>query len=95
MCPAHGNPHQCQSPPIAQDTECGTIRLDGKPNCTLVGEGCKQMPGAGESGLLPPNPAFRFATCMCHPTRFEYEQLVWTAAPCVYTPFMPPSPLAT
>jgi hypothetical protein len=93
VCPAHGNPRQCQTPPIAEDTACGTIHLNGKPNCTLVGGGCQMMVGAGRGGLLPPNDAFRFTTCMCHPTVFEEKQLTWTSAPCVYSPFMPPSPI--
>lgn len=93
VCPAHGNPRQCQTPPIAEDTDCESIYLDGKPNCTLVGTGCKMLVGAGQGGLLPPNDAFRHATCMCHPTQFEEKQLSWTAEPCVYSPYTPPSPI--
>jgi hypothetical protein len=93
VCPAHGNPRQCQSPPIPLDTDCSTIVLNGKPNCTLVSNGCEQMPGGGVGGLLPSNPTYRFATCMCHPTRFEEKQLSWTSNSCVYTPFYPPPPV--
>lgn len=93
VCPAHGNPRQCQSPPVPDDTACDTVHLAGKPNCTLVGGGCQSMPGAGKGGLLPANDGFLFAGCLCHPTRFEGENVVWTDAPCVYSPFMPPSPV--
>eukprot|EP01052_Picozoa_sp_SAG31_P031000 SAG31_NODE_3237_length_4508_cov_28.486278_4_plen_241_part_00 len=93
VCPAHGNPRQCQTPPLAEDTSCETILLDGKPNCTLVGTGCQMLEGAGDAGLLPSNNAFRFATCICHPTQFEAKQVTWTPEPCVYTPYTPPSPI--
>ena len=69
------------------------IVLEGAPHCTLYSDGCEMMPGAGVGGLLPSNPTFRFATCMCHPTRFQTKQLEWTPGPCIYTPFYPPPPV--
>jgi len=90
MCPSHGNPRQCQSPPVKGDTDCASAHLQ---DCDCVLEhGCQMMVGAGKGGLLPPNPAFRHASCRCTPRSFQ-PQVRWSADPCLYNPFFPPSPI--
>jgi hypothetical protein len=90
VCPAHGQPRQCHTPALPEDTNCTAVRLGWGANtvgCTLT-EACKVLPGAGTRRMPPENTNFRFATCTCQPQVFQ--SCSWSPAQCIYSPFFPP-----
>ena len=91
VCPSHGQPRQCQTPEMPEDTACGDIDLD-LLECRLTA-GCRNMAAAGMHGLPRNNTNFTFATCLCTPTSFPPSYCAWSSQPCDYSPFFPPSPV--